>query len=134
MLPHRLPEATRASVQAVLPTDEWREICVETTTSPGRHMRIRLVRCWMYERVTGSSARTCPFALNQAEFRTKLSLLPGLLSPSVIRRLDRSASTFLTSHGVAAQPLLWQPDTHLFEHAGLASAPLLPRRHGSTLP
>ena len=83
-------------------------------------MRIRLVRCWMFERISGSPARQCTSAWNHPEFRTKLSAVPGLLPPMVVRRLDQSAAAFLTGHGVRAEPLIWQPGDEMFERHGLA--------------
>jgi hypothetical protein len=107
-----------------LPREEWHEVCRGTDLAPGRSMRIRLVRCWMFERISGTPARQCGSAWNHPEFRTKLSSLPKLLSPSVVSRLDESASAFLTEHGVCGEPLTWQPGDELFERYGLARSPL----------
>jgi TniQ len=75
-----------------LPREGWDEVCRGTDLAPGRSMRIRLVRCWMFERISGTPARQCGSAWNHPEFRTKLSPLPRLLPPLVVSRLDESAT------------------------------------------
>ena len=110
-------------LEEFLPREEWNEMCRETGCAPGRSMRIRLVRCWMFERISGAPARQCRSAWNHPEFRTKLSALPRLLPPLVVIRLEESATAFLTGHGVRVEPLTWRPGDELFERHGLVRLP-----------
>jgi hypothetical protein len=106
-----------------LPEEEWRQICWDTATAVGRAVRIRLVRCWVFERVIGSPARNCISAIDDPEFRSKLRTLPLWLTPRLVGSLDHSARRFLDAHGHGGEPLTWQPDDHLFAECGLTRTP-----------
>ena len=93
--------------------DEWYEICRDTPVQAGPTMRVGLVRCWMYERMTGSPAHGCPTAELTREFRLKLSELDRSMTPNLLTRLDRYATQFLEKHGCAEEPLLWRPSNKL---------------------
>jgi TniQ protein len=106
-----------------LPADEWHQICLDTGTPVGRAVRIRLVRCWAFERMIGSPAHRCTSAIDHPQFRSKLRALPLWMTPDLINRLDHSARQFLDIHGHGGEPLTWQPDGHLFEQCGLTRTP-----------
>jgi TniQ len=100
---------------------QWSEICWDTATPTGRALRVRLVRCWMFERAIGSPVRDCCHALNSAEFRSKVKTLPLTLTPAAVARLDHAATEFLHHHNVHDEPLRWQPNPDLFSASGLRS-------------
>jgi hypothetical protein len=100
---------------------QWSEICWDTATPTGRALRVRLVRCWMFERVIGSPVRDCSHALSSAEFRSKVKTLPLTLTPAAVARLDHAATEFLHHHNVHDEPLRWQPNPDLFSACGLRS-------------
>ena len=104
-----------------LPDPPWREVCWDTATPTGRGFRVRLVRCWMFERVIGSPVRDCCHALDTAEFRSKVKTLPLTLTPATVARLDHAAAEFLQQHNVYDEPLRWQPNPDLFSACGLRS-------------
>ena len=104
-----------------LPDLQWREVCWDTATPTGRALRVRLVRCWMFERVIGSPVRDCCHALDTAEFRSKVKTLPLTLTPATVARLDHAAAEFLQQHNVYDEPLRWQPNSGLFSACGLRS-------------
>ena len=104
-----------------LPDLQWREVCWDTATPTGRALRVRLVRCWMFERVIGSPVRDCCHALDTAEFRSKVKTLPLTLTPATVARLDHAAAAFLQQHNVHDEPLRWQPNSGLFSACGLRS-------------
>ena len=104
-----------------LPDPQWREVCWDTATPTGRGFRVRLVRCWMFERVIGSPVRDCCHALDTAEFRSKVKTLPLTLTPATVARLDHAAAEFLQQHNVYDEPLRWQPNSGLFSACGLRS-------------
>ncbi len=99
----------------------WREVCWDTATPTGRALRVRLVRCWMFERAIGSPVRDCCHALGSAEFRSKVKTLPLTLTPATVARLDHAAAEFLEQHNVHDEPLRWQPNPDLFSACGLRS-------------
>ena len=100
---------------------QWREVCWDTATPTGRALRVRLVRCWMFERAIGSPVRDCSHALDTAEFRSKVKTLPLTLTPATVARLDHAATKFLRQHNVYDEPLRWQPNAGLFSACGLRS-------------
>ena len=100
---------------------QWLEVCWDTATPTGRALRVRLVRCWMFERVIGSPVRDCCHALNSAEFRSKVKTLPLTLTPAAVARLDHAATEFFRRHNVHDEPLRWQPNPDLFSASGLRS-------------
>jgi hypothetical protein len=106
-----------------LPEEEWRQICLDTAIPVGGAVRIRLVRCWVFERVIGSTARNCTSAIDDPEFRSKLRALPLRMTPHLVSSLDHSARRFLDTHGHGGEPVTWQPDEHLFEECGLTRTP-----------
>jgi hypothetical protein len=102
-----------------LPDEEWRQICLDTATPVGGAVRIRLVRCWAFERMIGSPARHCTSAIDDPQFRSKLRALPLWMTPHLVSSLDHSARRFLDTHGHGGEPLRWQPDEQLFDECGL---------------
>ena len=104
-----------------LSESQWREICWDTATPTGRALRVRLVRCWMFERVIGSPVRDCCHTLDTAEFRSKVKTLPLTLTPATVARLDHAATDFLHHHNVYNEPLRWQPNAGPFSACGLHS-------------
>ncbi len=102
-----------------LPDQQWRQICMNTLTPPGRTVRARLARCWMFERVIGSPPRHCPSAIEDAQFRSKLTALRSWVTDRLVHELEQCARGFLDAHGCAGEPLTWQPGDELFEGAGL---------------
>jgi hypothetical protein len=100
---------------------QWREVCWDTATPTGRALRVRLVRCWMFERAIGSPVRDCCHALGSAEFRSKVKTLPLTLTPATVAPLDHAAPDFLHHHNVYDEPLRWQPNPDLFSACGLRS-------------
>lgn len=88
---------------------EWFQICGRTGTPPGRGVKARVVRCWLYERLSGSPAMHCPGAHVTAEFRSKLADFPRHLTPELLNHLDEAAQRFLVSHGRRGEPITWCP-------------------------
>jgi AcrR family transcriptional regulator len=63
--------------------------------------------CWLYERVTGSSARRWEPAVGSREFRAKLADFPRTLTLDLLTPLDLSGRRFLDQHGLEHEPLTW---------------------------
>jgi hypothetical protein len=88
---------------------QWRSICRDVDVSPGHGVRVRLVRCWLYERIIGSPGRLCEHAPRTGEFRAKLADLPRTMFPDLVAALDDVARRFLDDHGLAGEPVRWSP-------------------------
>lgn len=94
----------------LLPTDQWRAICVDLAMPAGRSMRSRLHRSWLYERLSGSPAIALTPGRGDPAFRALLAELPRTLTPPLIAALDDAGREFLRSQGVHDEPLRWRPD------------------------
>lgn len=93
--------------------DEWHEICCEITELADSAMSLQLVRCWMYEQMSGSPARLCPAADRTREFHRMLTELAPLRTPALKAHLSRSAKQFLERNGCGDEPLCWHPPIRL---------------------
>lgn len=93
----------------LLPESLWHRICRDLGIKPGYAVRLRLVRCWLYERITGSPGRLCEYAIDTSEFRAKLADLPRTQHPELVSALDDAARRFLDDNGLAHEPLRWSP-------------------------
>lgn len=93
----------------LLPEPLWQKICRDVGFGPGRGTRIRFIRCWLYERLTGSPGRLCEYAIDTPAFRSTLEDVPLFLSPELVRALDDAAREFLNGHGLGHEPLRWSP-------------------------
>lgn len=95
--------------QDLLPQSEWLRMCRNLGMLPGNQVKIRLVRCWLYERLTGSPGRRCGHGRTTGEFRAKLADLPRTLNPELVSALDDAGRRFLDDNGLADEPLRWSP-------------------------
>jgi TniQ len=102
----------------LLSDTEWALICRDTRTPAGRGLKADLVRCWLYERLSGSPGSRYTSARDTAEFRAKLTDFARQLSPELLRRLETSCRRFLDNCGLVAEPTTWCPPNDIFN--GLA--------------
>lgn len=99
----------------LLPEPSWRNICRVVGVNPGAEIRLRVMRCWLYERVTGSPARLCEHAIGTSEFRAKVAGLPRTLFPELVSALDDVARRYLDDNDLAREPLRWSPPEDVAE-------------------
>ena len=108
-----------------LSESQWREVCWDTATPTGRALRVRLVRCWMFERAIGSPVRDCPHALDTATAsKVKTLPLPLTLPPAAVARLDHAATEFLHHHHVTTSRCVGSRTPTCSAPAGCAPPPL----------
>jgi TniQ len=107
------------SYDDLLPDTEWTLICRDTGTPVGRGIKARVVRCWLYERLSGLPGSRCPCADDAAEFRSKLADFPRRLTPEVLCQLDMSCRRFVDNCGLAAEPITWCPPADIFNDLDL---------------
>jgi hypothetical protein len=99
----------RLPMHDLLPDSLWHSISRTVGVRPGSAVRLAALRCWLYERITGSPARMCPRTVCTSEFRAKVADLPRILFPELVDALDDAGRRFLDYHGLAGEPLRWTP-------------------------
>lgn len=99
------------SYEALLPDHLWCRVCGQLGILQGRGVKIRLYRCWLYERLTGSPGLQCPDTIQTPKFSTALNNLPLTLTPDVVTALDAVAQAFLSHQGITLEPVHWRPET-----------------------
>lgn len=90
---------------------------MQQTLGPGRGLRLRLTRCWLFGRLTGLPSEQCPSAVDSAEFRTKLTNLPALFTSEFLIAINGYAIRYLGDHGIEGEPPTWSPDAFLAANA-----------------
>ncbi|MFE2033866.1 TniQ family protein [Streptomyces scopuliridis] len=104
----------------LLPTEQWTSICRRTGTPPGKGLREQIMRCHLFQRISGSPIEAAPGhpGTRHSEFRTDSVYDTALRTPELARALDEHAREFLAEHGIHDEPVTWQPPTSLLN--GLA--------------
>lgn len=98
-----------ADYTMLLPNKVWSQICRDTATPGPRPARARIVRCFLFERLSGQPTSTSPWALDDSAFRTKTADFPRHLTPELAQTLNEHAHAFLAEQGIADEPVTWHP-------------------------
>lgn len=94
----------------LLPPEVWQEIALSSGVEPGKGVRLALVRCWVFERLTTLPAASSPWAIDSAEFRTKLGAISLWLTAEMVSALDAYAAELLASQAaIVDEPVVWCP-------------------------
>lgn len=93
----------------LIPDDAWHDMCWQQGILAGSGVKVRLYRCWLFERLTCSPARHCLHAINSPKFASALAVLPRELTPDVVAALVRVGRMFLDAQGLHREPVSWQP-------------------------
>ncbi|RDV49124.1 LysR family transcriptional regulator [Streptomyces sp. IB2014 011-12] len=109
----------RLDYAGLLPPERWREICRSTGTSPGAGRREMIVRCRLFQRISGLPAEAAPgyHGTNEAQFRAASARDAALQTPELTQALTKEAQNFLADHRIHNEPVTWQPPVTLL--AGL---------------
>jgi hypothetical protein len=96
---------------ALLPDQDWKRICRDTGT-PGRGpARARVVRLYLYERLSGLPADTASTVKGEDLLRRKVNDFPRHLTPELAAALESYCREFLASNDVRNEPPFWFPPT-----------------------
>lgn len=109
----------RIDYAMLLPDRVWAQICRDTGTPGPRSPRARIARCFLFERLSGHSASTAPWAPDDGAFRTKTADFPGHLTPELAHALHLHAQEFLAGQGIDDEPVTWQPTSGVLDGLGL---------------
>lgn len=109
----------RLDYAGLLPPKRWREICRSTGTSPGTGRREMIVRCQLFQRISGLPAEAAPgyHGINEAQFRAAGARDAALQTPELAQALTSETQNFLAGHRIRNEPVAWQPPLTLL--AGL---------------
>ncbi|MBX7133429.1 MAG: TniQ family protein [Fimbriimonadaceae bacterium] len=106
----------------LLPDETWARICRNAGVFGARTSRARVVRCFLFERLSGLPAERAPFALNDGAFRSRVADFPRHLTVDVLRALEDHSLEFLARQGIRDEPTTWHPPTHLMSGLDLPGA------------
>lgn len=106
----------------LLPDDTWSRICRDSGVFGARASRARVVRCFLFEMLSGLPADLAPFAPNDSAFRSRVADFPRHLNVDVQRFLEEHSLQFLARQGVHHEPTSWHPPTHLINGLDLPGA------------
>ncbi|MGK4582079.1 LysR family transcriptional regulator [Kitasatospora sp. HPMI-4] len=101
----------------LLPHEHWLDICRRTGTPPGQGRREQIIRCRLFQRISGLPAEAAPgyHKVDEAPFRAETARAAALQTPELAEELDRAARDFLAEHGIHDEPVTWQPPTSLLD-------------------
>jgi hypothetical protein len=105
----------RLDYSTLLPDDVWAGICRRTGTSGSHTLRGRIVRCFLFERLSGLPAGIAPFAVDDTLFRGKVVDFPRYLTPHLASELDEHVRDFLAERGIGGEPPTWAPPADLLD-------------------
>jgi hypothetical protein len=105
----------RLDYTQLLPHEHWRDICRRTGASPGNGLRERVVRCQLFQRISGLPAEAAPghSRANEARFRAEAVRFATIQTPDLALALAEEARTFLAAHRIHDEPVTWQPPVAL---------------------
>ncbi|MEV6699674.1 TniQ family protein [Streptomyces sp. NPDC051453] len=100
----------------LLPTARWRDICRWTGTPPGQGRREQIIRCHLFQRISGLPPEAAPDAMNFKDYsglRMYIADTLAALSPQLAHALDEEAKRFLGEWDIHGEPVTWHPPTTL---------------------
>ncbi|MYX14977.1 LysR family transcriptional regulator [Streptomyces sp. SID8374] len=105
----------RLDYMQLLPHERWRDICRHTGAMPGNGLRERVVRCQLFQHISGLPAEAAPghSSINEAWFRAEAVRFATIQIPDLAQALANEARTFLADHGIHDEPVTWQPPVTL---------------------
>ncbi|MEW1661100.1 LysR family transcriptional regulator [Streptomyces sp. NPDC093707] len=113
----------RLDYTALLPESEWIALCRCTLADPGAGTRYQVVRCHLFEKVSGLPHPRIPNpARDSQSFRNSRVRFPYVLTPEASLELDQIGRVFLDRNGLAHEPLSWQPPAELLHGLDLPRA------------
>ena len=93
----------------LLPDAVWERLSGYVGFGSGRGLRLRLVRSWLFERLTTLPAEQSPWSIASADFQNRLSTMSLWMTAELIDSLDEYALQFLSDNGIHGEPVRWRP-------------------------
>lgn len=94
----------------LLPADQWTNICQRVDLSRAdSDTFLQIARAWLFERVSGRPAATCPFISGNAVSQPERDQFVERFTSELVTALDREAEHFLHAHSIFDEPVWWVP-------------------------
>lgn len=108
----------------VLSDNDWSAVCREANQPPGSGRRVRIARCVLFSRISGSPIDLAPaFPHDHAsQFRAETARFTEAWTPQLAQGLETVAEDFLARGGVRGEPIAWHPPTGLLDGIELPEA------------
>lgn len=101
--------------RTLLPDAAWASICRDTGTPAPGPTRARLVRCYLYEQLSGRPADAVESWHVTSELRTKIADYSLEIDTDLVGEFEDHCREFLASNGIDDEPPFWSPPTDLLD-------------------
>lgn len=112
--------------RGLLPEGEWADLRPLADAGRIGGNVAGAARAWLYERISGMSWRTAPFADTISDSRTSHDRFLVILSNELRDELDRLAERLLAANDIHGEPILWEPPEELLASVDLLGPELNP--------
>ncbi|GAA1589867.1 TniQ family protein [Actinoplanes couchii] len=102
----------------LLPHECWRDMCRNLGVQPGTGRRERLIRAYLFHRISGLPEEDAPGYRTdeQARFRAQTAALSMFVqTPELAAALKAEATRFLATYRIRREPPTWQPPISLLD-------------------
>lgn len=96
---------------ALLPDQAWATVCRDTCMLAPHPARARIVRYYLYERLSGLPVADLPPTAAGRAMRTTLNNFPLQLTSELAKALEEHCRNFLVDNGIGDEPPFWSPPT-----------------------
>lgn len=105
----------RLDYSALLPSQQWLDLCRQPGVSPGQGRRNKIARSLLFARISGLPVEAAPdfAATGEAYFRAEAVRFAAIRTPEFAAALDEIARSFLARHRIRGEPVTWHPPLSL---------------------
>jgi hypothetical protein len=96
---------------ALLTDHAWATVCRDTCKLAPHPARARIVRHYLYERLSGLPVADLPPTVAGRSMRTTLNNFPLQLTSELANALEEHCRNFLANNGIEDEPPFWSPPT-----------------------
>ncbi|WP_151478225.1 TniQ family protein [Streptomyces albicerus] len=108
----------RLDYRALLPAEQWNDLCNERGIRAGRQRRALVARALLTERLSGLPPSS-PDTSSRSSFRNQMIKFPSWQTPALAEALDRTAREFLDRNNLRDEPISWLPPAELLHRLDL---------------
>lgn len=107
----------RLDYSHLLPHERWLDICRRTGSPAGTGRREQIVRCQLFQRISGLPAEAAPGhrTVAEAHFRVETARFATFQTPELAAALTAEAYDFIANRHIHDEPVTWKPPAFLLD-------------------